>query len=103
MRTAHGNDQHSLLRNGYASFCNSVRARFIDPCEPQLKLDRSQCTQSKKSHVNDLRKRRVHSSSCAPCHCTAMVRRCTDNRHSILSLALQYLSNSLIKLVSLTY
>ncbi|SAL72920.1 hypothetical protein AWB69_08888 [Caballeronia udeis] len=65
MRTAHGNGQHSLLRNGYASLCNSVRASFFDPCEPQLELDRSLCTQSKKSHANDLRKRRVHSSSCA--------------------------------------
>ena len=56
-----------------------------------------------KKPLNDLRKRRVHSTSRTPCHSTAMVERCTGNLHSILFLALQYLSTSLIKLVFLKY
>jgi hypothetical protein len=54
--------------------------------------------------VNDLRKRRVRTTSRTPSrHSTPMVQRCTGNLHSILFLALQCLSTSPIKLVFLTY
>ena len=103
MLAVHGEPQRGLLSNGYASLRNSVRARFFDPCEPLIKVGSLTLHAKQKSHVNDLRKRRVRTTSRTPCHSTAMVQRCTGNLHSILFLALQCLSTSPVKLVLLTY
>jgi hypothetical protein len=102
MRAAHGNDRHSLLRNGY-QFLQQRACEVLRSLRTPIKVGSLTMHAKQKNQVNDLRKCRVHSTSRAPCHSTAMVQRCTDNLHSILFLALQYLSTSLIKLASLTY
>ena len=80
MLAVHGEPQRGLLSNGYASLRNSVRARFFDPCEPLIKVGSLTLHAKQKSHVNDLRKRRVRTTSRTPSrHSTPMVQRCTGN------------------------
>jgi hypothetical protein len=61
MLAAHGESQRDLLSNGCASLRDAVRAGSSILANPRWQWHRPFFTQSKKGHLNDLRKRR-----CAP-------------------------------------